>query len=236
MYNMEQLTNMRTKMNNAREKGKMDNVQEWHQVKKLNHWICHRNWSGPFHAQLSYFYLSPFCFYVFYLLRVKQASLPTSILTTFYKKTCQNMFSLHFNMVVKLQGGEQKRPHRGLGGWWKKIIHLLNVTDQDMFQSHCRNRALNIVWDTSHLLHGLLQLLPSGKRYHSTRCKTTRLLNSCSISNLVCDSTTALFDSPAAPYAVLYVFWEFVLYSIYNIYYRLLFMMDVFLSSDPICF
>ena len=49
---------------------------------------------------------------------------------------------------------------------------------QDLYIRWCQRKALKIVKDSSHPSHRLVSLLPHGKRYRSTKSRSTRLLNS----------------------------------------------------------
>src|SRR4029434_1373786 len=49
---------------------------------------------------------------------------------------------------------------------------------QDIYTTHLTRKATSIASDTSHPAHSLFSLLPSGRRYRSLRCRTTRLRNS----------------------------------------------------------
>ena len=60
----------------------------------------------------------------------------------------------------------------------EKITRSAQPSIQDMYMSRCRKRAITITIDPTHPAHDLFTLLPSGKRYRSMRCKTTRLSNS----------------------------------------------------------
>lgn len=130
----------------------------------------------------------------------------------------QNLFSLHFNIVVKLQGGDQKRPPEDWEDDGKKIFTcwMSLVSDQDMFHNHFRNRAPNIVWDISHLLHDS-SCCHQGNGITALGAKLPDCLTV--VQSVTWSLTTLLYFN--------HIFWEFVLYSIYSIYYRLLFMMDV---------
>ncbi|KAK0147264.1 hypothetical protein N1851_013316 [Merluccius polli] len=49
---------------------------------------------------------------------------------------------------------------------------------KEIYEQRCTHRAAAIIRDFHHPSHGLFSLLPSGKRYRSISCRTTRMLNS----------------------------------------------------------
>ncbi|KAI4877315.1 hypothetical protein NFI96_002515 [Prochilodus magdalenae] len=60
----------------------------------------------------------------------------------------------------------------------ERIIRTSLLSVQDLYPSQCRSRATKMVRDSTHPVHGLFRLLPSGKRYCSMRCRTARLSKS----------------------------------------------------------
>src|SRR4029434_11185263 len=48
---------------------------------------------------------------------------------------------------------------------------------QDIYTTRLTRKATSIANDTSHPAHSLFSFLPSGRRYRSLRCRTTRLRN-----------------------------------------------------------
>lgn len=106
--------------------------------------------------------------------KLKPASFCASILMTFYRGCSgDSVFILYVN-VASSREVDKKTLQRILESEdFGKIIGLSVSSVQHIF-----HRALNIYRHSSHPLHRLSQLLPSGKRYHSITCSTTRLHNS----------------------------------------------------------
>ncbi len=109
--------------------------------------------------------------------RLKRASLPPPILTTFYRaplRVCWPAASLSGTGTAVLLTA------RPSSGQWTaaKIIGAPLPSILDIFLARCSSKTNSIVKDPTHPSHSLFQLLPSGRRYRSIRARSARLLNS----------------------------------------------------------
>lgn len=114
---------------------------------------------------------------LYFLRKLKQASLPTSTVIAFYRGMVGNV--LTYCIVTRCGGctvSDKKALQRVVRGA-ERIIGVSIPPVEDLFKDRCRKRAENFVKDPSHPLHKLYELLPSGKRHRSITRKT-RLLKS----------------------------------------------------------
>lgn len=89
--------------------------------------------------------------------------------------TCPDILCIY--LVFQLQCDRQKALQRKVRAT-ERIVGTSLPSVEDLSQSQCRNRALSIVRDLSHLLNKFFEPLPSGKLYHCIKSRITRLLNS----------------------------------------------------------
>ncbi len=113
-----------------------------------------------------------------FLRRLKRASLPPPILTTFYSGTIASVLT---SCITVWYGNCSAADHKTLQrtvNTAAKIIGAPLPSILDIFLTRCSSKAKSIVEDPTHPSHSLFQLLPSGRRYRSIRARSTRLLNS----------------------------------------------------------
>ena len=115
---------------------------------------------------------------LYFLRKLHQASLPPSILTTFYRGAVESVLTYAISTWFSSCSAADKKALQRVVRSAEKVIGASLPSVQDIFQSRCRNRAQKIVRDPSHPLNNFFKLLPSKKRYRSLRCSTTRLRNS----------------------------------------------------------
>lgn len=113
-----------------------------------------------------------------FLRKLKQASLPTKILRTFYRGVVESVLTYCGSTWYSSCSVSDKKALQRIVRGAEGVIGVSLPSVQELFQSRCRSRALNIVGDPPHPLHKYFELLPSGKRYRSLKSRTTRMINS----------------------------------------------------------
>ncbi len=108
-----------------------------------------------------------------FLRRLKRASLPPPILTTFYRGTIESVLTTCTNCSAADRKTLQRTVNTAA-----KIIGAPLPSILDIFLARCSSKASSIVKDPTHPSHNLFQLLPSGRRYRSIKARSVRLLNS----------------------------------------------------------
>lgn len=113
-----------------------------------------------------------------FLRRMRRASLSPSALTIFYRGAIESILTSSLSVWYgSCHIADQKALQRVVRTA-EKITRSALPPIQDLYPSRCQRRAINIIKDPTHPSHTLFTLLPSGKRYSSMRCRTTRLSNS----------------------------------------------------------
>ncbi len=125
-----------------------------------------------------------------FLRRLKRASLPPPILTTFYRGTIESMLT---SCITVWYGNCCAADHKTLQ--WTvntaaKIIGAPLPSILDIFLTRCSSKAKSIVKDPTHPSHSLFQLLTSGRQYRSIRARSARLLFLCN-SSVLCTGERA---------------------------------------------
>ncbi len=129
-----------------------------------------------------------------FLRRLKRASLPPPILTTFYSGTIDSTLK---SCITVWYGNCSAADHKTLQqtvNTAAKIIGAPLPSTLDIFLARCSSKATSIVKDPTHPSHSLFQLLPSGRRFQSIRARSARLLNS-----FFPQAVRALNSNPPAP-------------------------------------
>ncbi|KAK0135168.1 putative RNA-directed DNA polymerase from transposon X-element [Merluccius polli] len=115
---------------------------------------------------------------LYFLRKLKRAKAPTSILNTFYRGTIESILS----SCITVWGGSctehSKKALQRVVNTAGKIIGAPLPSLQATYTNRLTRKATSIANDTSHPAHSLFSLLPSGRRYRSLHCRTTRLRNS----------------------------------------------------------
>ncbi|KAI2666784.1 hypothetical protein H4Q32_026480 [Labeo rohita] len=104
-----------------------------------------------------------------FLRRLKRASLPPPVLTTFYRGTIESVLT----SCITVWFGNCSAADR------KTLQWTVNTAGAPLpsLLARCSGKATSIVKDPTHPSHHLFQLLPSGRRYRSIRAHSARLLN-----------------------------------------------------------
>ncbi len=116
-----------------------------------------------------------------FLRRLKRASLPPPILTTFYRGTIESVLTScitvwYGNCCAADRKTLADSEHRCKNHWCPSPLH------PGCFLTRCSSKAKSIVKDPTHPSHSLFQFLPSGRRYRSIRACSAILLNSTAFS------------------------------------------------------
>lgn len=94
---------------------------------------------------------------------------PPPVLTAFYRGTIDSIVTSSLLVCYGSSTASDKSLQRVVL-MAEKIIRTFLPSIQDATRSHGLSRATKIVRDPTH--HGLFNLLPTGKHYHSLWCKT----------------------------------------------------------------
>ncbi len=113
-----------------------------------------------------------------FLRRLKRASLPPPILTTFYRGTIESVLTSCITVWYGNCCAADRKTLQRTVNTAAKIIGAPLPTILDIFLTRCSNKAKSIVEDPTHPSHSLFQLLPLGRWYRSIRARSARLLNS----------------------------------------------------------
>ncbi|KAI2645940.1 hypothetical protein H4Q32_025291 [Labeo rohita] len=113
-----------------------------------------------------------------FLRRLKRASLPPPILTTFYRGTIESVLTSCITIWYGNCSAADCKTLQRTMNTAAKIIGAPLPSLLDIFLAQCSGKATSIVKDSTHPSHHLFQLLPSGRRYRSIRARSARLLNS----------------------------------------------------------
>ncbi len=112
-----------------------------------------------------------------FLRRLKKASLPPPILTTFYRGTIESVLTSCITVWYGNCSATDRKTLQRRVNTSAKIICVPLPSVLDTFLTRCSSKANSIVKDPTHPSHSLFQLLPSGRRYWSIRARSARLLS-----------------------------------------------------------
>ncbi len=113
-----------------------------------------------------------------FLRRLKRASFPPPILTTFYRGTIESVLTSCITVWYGNCSAADRKTLQRTVNTAAKIIGAPLPSILDIFLARCSSKTNSIVKDPTHPSHSLFQLLPSGRRYRSIRARSARLLNS----------------------------------------------------------
>ncbi len=113
-----------------------------------------------------------------FLRRLKRASLPPPILTTFYRGTIESVLTSCITVWYGNCSAADRKTLQRTVNTAAKIIGAPLPSILDIFLAWCSSKTNSIMKDPTHPSHSLFQLLPSGRRYRSIRARSARLLNS----------------------------------------------------------
>ncbi|KAG7474480.1 RNA-directed DNA polymerase from transposon BS [Solea senegalensis] len=114
---------------------------------------------------------------LYFLRKLKQTSLPPSILTTFYRGVVESILTYCISTWYSSCSMSDKKALQRIIRGAERVIGVSLPSIEELFQSRCKKRALTIVNDLLHPLNKLFELLPSGKRFRSIKGRTNRLIN-----------------------------------------------------------
>ncbi len=109
-----------------------------------------------------------------FLRRLKRASLPPPILTTFYRGTIESVLTSCITVWYGNCSAADCKTLQRTVNTAANIIGAPLPSILDIFLARCSSKTNSIVKDPT---HSLFQLLPSGRWYRSIRARSARLLN-----------------------------------------------------------
>ena len=117
---------------------------------------------------------------LYFLRKLKRVKAPIPILNAFYRGTIESILSSCITVWGSSCTEHSRKALQRIVNTAGKIIGapLPLPSLQDIYTTRLTRKATSIASDTSHPAHSLFSLLPSGRRYRSLRCRTTRLRNS----------------------------------------------------------
>jgi len=130
---------------------------------------------------------------LYFLRKLKKAHLSPLILKNFYLCVIQSILT---NCITVWYGNCTVSDRKALQRVVKTAQNIIGAklpSIQDIYSKRCLRRARCIIKDTSHPINGLFTLLPSGRRYRSLRCHTSRFRNSFCPSAVRMLNTTSTF-------------------------------------------
>ncbi|KAK1803280.1 hypothetical protein P4O66_004067 [Electrophorus voltai] len=115
---------------------------------------------------------------LYFLRKLREAHLPSPILTTFYRGTVESILS---SCIITWFGNCTAFDRKTLQRIVRTAEIIIGVSlpsITNIYITRCIRKATNIVKDPTHPSHELFTLLPSGRRYRSIQSCTSRLCNS----------------------------------------------------------
>ncbi|XP_048885309.1 uncharacterized protein LOC125750962 [Brienomyrus brachyistius] len=109
-----------------------------------------------------------------FLRKLKKASLPPPILTSFYQGTIERVLCSYITVWYGNCTTAEKKPLQWIVRTAESIIGVPLPAISHLYEKHIIRPANSIVKDTSHPSHALFSLLPSGRRFRSSRTVTAR--------------------------------------------------------------
>uniref|UniRef100_A0AAQ6IKW0 Alkylated DNA repair protein AlkB homologue 8 N-terminal domain-containing protein n=1 Tax=Anabas testudineus TaxID=64144 RepID=A0AAQ6IKW0_ANATE len=115
---------------------------------------------------------------LYFLRRMRKFGMSPKILNSFYSCVVESVLT---SCITVWYGNttvaDRKRLQRVVKTA-EKIIRTPLPSLQTVYHRRVHRRAATILKDPTHPQHGLFTLLPSGRRYRSVKCRTSRLSNS----------------------------------------------------------
>ncbi|KAL3053261.1 hypothetical protein OYC64_005740 [Pagothenia borchgrevinki] len=115
---------------------------------------------------------------MFFLRQLKKFNLPKTMMVNFYTSIMESILTSSFTIWYAAATAKDKSRLQRVIRSAEKVIGCNLPFFHDLHASRTLRRAGKIVADPSHPGHKLFAPLPSGRRLHSIRTKTSRHLNS----------------------------------------------------------
>ena len=115
---------------------------------------------------------------LYFLRQLKKFGMNKVILVRFYRSIIESI--LTFSIIVWFKSATQKQRNKlnTIVNTARRITGCDLPTLESLYISRTTKRADKIIDDVSHPAHSIFELLPSGRRYRSLKCGTTRSRNS----------------------------------------------------------
>ena len=111
---------------------------------------------------------------LYFLRQLKKFNMTQDILVNLYRSVIESI--LTFSIIVWFDGitGKQKLQLNRIVKTASKIVGCSLPTLEDIHVQRVKKRSEKIIEDASHPANHLFELLPSGRRYRTLKCGTTR--------------------------------------------------------------
>ena len=107
---------------------------------------------------------------------------PTApILTIFYQDTVESVLMSSITSCYGSCSAANRKTVQHVVRMAERVIRVSLPAIEDIYTDRCRRKALCIVKDSSHLSHGLFNLLPSSRRYRSITSRTHQVFVLCEL-------------------------------------------------------
>ncbi|KAK1803830.1 hypothetical protein P4O66_003786 [Electrophorus voltai] len=116
--------------------------------------------------------------YLYFLRKLREAHLPSPILTTFYRGTIESILSSCITTWFGNCTAFDRKTLQRIVRTAEKIIGVSLFSITNIYTTRHIRKTTSIVKDPTHPSHELFTLLPSGRRYRSIWSRTSRLCNS----------------------------------------------------------
>ena len=109
---------------------------------------------------------------------LRKAGLRQQLLVSFYRCTMESIITNCISVwYISCKAADRKALQRVISRA-QKIIGTQLPALEDVYNSRCQKKAVNICKDVTHPHHHLFEPLPSGRRYRAFSARTSRLRNS----------------------------------------------------------
>ena len=115
---------------------------------------------------------------LYFLRQLKKFRLTTPIMTQFYRSVIESVLTFSNTAWYGSTSSNNKKKLNRVVKTASKIAGCELPSIDSIFQERVTRKARSIISDKLHPANPLFQLLPSGKRYRSIKCKSNRLQHS----------------------------------------------------------
>ncbi|MPV02351.1 DUF1891 domain-containing protein [Escherichia coli] len=115
---------------------------------------------------------------LYFLRRLRKFGMSPKILSNFYSCIIESILTSCITVWYGSTSTMDRKRLQRVVRTAEKIIKTPLPSLQSIYHRRVHRRAASILKDPTHPQHGLFKLLPSGRRYRSAKCRTTRLKNS----------------------------------------------------------
>lgn len=109
---------------------------------------------------------------------LSKVNLSQHLLISFYRCSIESVLTYNILVWYSSSSATDKKALQRVIKAAQKITNTHLPALEDIFTSRCLQKITNILKDSSHPVHHLFDLLPSGRRFRTLKTRSTRLLNS----------------------------------------------------------